>query len=272
MPSRRAPAAPCRSSLPPVPPDHAQHARLSPIDLAALSSTLPGGRPVRSLGPVSTARRAATTLLRPTRRENSYEDPTEWSPADWNYCPQCWLMSHSATAVLRYLGSDIGVGPRGNVAQRIGADMGASGPIWLVVIAVIVGLVTLDYLVNVRRPHTPTLREAAVWSAVYVAIAIAFGIGVWGFGGLSMSVEYFACYVSNEALSIDNLLVFLYLVGCFAVPRIAQQKVLLFGIVFALVARTGFIFIGAAFIRIFDWAFYLFGIVLLIMAGNLAKR
>jgi tellurite resistance protein TerC len=150
--------------------------------------------------------------------------------------------------------------------------MGASGPIWSVVIAVIVGLVTLDYLVNVRRPHTPTLREAAVWSAVYVAIAIAFGIGVWGFGGMSMSVEYFACYVSNEALSIDNLLVFLYLVGNFAVPRIAQQKVLLFGIVFALVARTGFIFIGAAFIRIFDWAFYLFGIVLLVMAANLAKH
>ena len=150
--------------------------------------------------------------------------------------------------------------------------MGASGPIWLVVIAVIVGLVTLDYLVNVRPQHTPTLREAAVWSAVYVAIAIAFGIGVWGFGGMSMSVEYFACYVSNEALSIDNLFVILYIVGSFAVPRIAQQKVLLFGIVLALFARTGFIFIGAALIIIFDWAFYLFGIVLLIMAGNLAKR
>jgi tellurite resistance protein TerC len=78
--------------------------------------------------------------------------------------------------------------------------------------------------------------------------------------------------VSNEALSIDNLFVILYIVGSFAVPRIAQQKVLLFGIVLALVARTGFIFIGAALITIFDWAFYLFGIVLLIMAGNLAKR
>ena len=87
-----------------------------------------------------------------------------------------------------------------------------------------------------------------------------------------MSVEYFACYVSNEALSIDNLFVILYIVSSFAVPRIAQQKVLLFGIVLALVARTGFIFIGAALITIFDWAFYLFGIVLLIMAGNLAKR
>ena len=150
--------------------------------------------------------------------------------------------------------------------------MGVSGPVWFVIIAVIAGLVLLDYLVNIRRTHTPTLREAAVWSAVYVGIAIAFGVGVWAFGGISMSVEYFACYVSNEALSIDNLFVILYIVGSFAVPRIAQQKVLLFGIVLALVARTGFIFIGAALITIFDWAFYLFGIVLLIMAGNLAKR
>jgi len=150
--------------------------------------------------------------------------------------------------------------------------MGGSGPVWFVIIAVIVGLVLFDYFVNVRRTQTPTLRAAAVWSAVYVGIAIAFGVGVWAFGGMSMSLEYFACYVSNEALSIDNLFVFLYIVSSFAVPRIAQQKVLLFGIVLSLVARTGFIFIGAALITIFDWAFYLFGIVLLIMAGNLAKR
>jgi tellurite resistance protein TerC len=150
--------------------------------------------------------------------------------------------------------------------------VGASGPSWFVLIAATAGLVVFDYRVNVRRAHNPTLREAAVWSAVYVGIAVAFGIGVWVVDGMSESVEYFACYVSNEALSIDNLFVFLYIVGSFAVPRIAQQKVLLFGIVFALVARTGFIFIGAAFITIFDWAFYLFGIVLLIMAINLARR
>jgi tellurite resistance protein TerC len=150
--------------------------------------------------------------------------------------------------------------------------MGASGPIWFALIAVIVALVVFDYLVNIRRTHTPTLREAAVWSAIYAAIAIAFGIGVWAVGGISLGVEYFACYVSNEALSIDNLFVFLYIVGSFAVPRIAQQKVLLFGIVFALVARIGFIFLGAALVTTFDWAFYLFGVVLLIMAANLAKR
>jgi tellurite resistance protein TerC len=149
--------------------------------------------------------------------------------------------------------------------------MGASGPVWSVIVAVIAGLVVFDYLFSVRRAHTPTLREAAVWSAIYLGIAIVFGVGVWAFGGTSMGVEYFACYLSNEALSIDNLFVFLFIVSSFAVPRIAQQKVLLFGIVLALAARTGFIFIGAALITIFDWAFYPFGIVLLIMAANLAK-
>jgi len=149
--------------------------------------------------------------------------------------------------------------------------MSASGPIWSVIVAVIAGLVLFDYLFSVRRAHTPTLREAAVWSAIYLGIATMFGGGVWAFGGASMGVEYFACYVSNEALSIDNLFVFLFIVSSFAVPRIAQQKVLLFGILLALAARTGFIFIGAALISIFDWAFYLFGVVLLIMATNLAK-
>jgi tellurite resistance protein TerC len=149
--------------------------------------------------------------------------------------------------------------------------MGAYGPVWFVIVTLIAGLVAVDYLFSVRRAHTPTLREATVWSAIYAVIAIVFGVGVWVFGGAAMSVEYFACYVSNQALSVDNLFVFLFIVSSFAVPRIAQQKVLLFGIVFALAARTGFIFIGAALIKVFDWAFYLFAIVLLIMATKLTK-
>ncbi len=117
--------------------------------------------------------------------------------------------------------------------------MGASAPVWSVAIAVTAALVVSDYVFSVRRTYPSTLREAPAWSAIYLAIAIAFGAGVWAFGGISMSVEYFACYVSNEALSIDNLFVFLFTVRSFAVPRIAQQKVLLLGIVLALAARTG---------------------------------
>ncbi|MCV7400668.1 TerC/Alx family metal homeostasis membrane protein [Mycobacterium fragae] len=149
--------------------------------------------------------------------------------------------------------------------------MGDSGLVWTVILAVIAGLVLFDYLFHVRETHTPTLREAAVWSTTYIVIAILFGVGVWIFDSASMAVEFFACYISNEALSVDNLFVFLVIISSFAVPRIAQQKVLLFGIVLALVARTGFIFVGAAIITIFDWAFYLFGLILLITAGNLAK-
>jgi tellurite resistance protein TerC len=147
----------------------------------------------------------------------------------------------------------------------------ANAAIWLVIVAVIAGLILFDYLFSVRRTHPPTLREAAMWSAIYVGIAILFGVAVWVFGGAAMSVEYFACYVSNEALSVDNLFVFVFILSSFAVPRIAQQKVLLFGIVFALAARTGFISMGAALINVFDWAFYLFAIVLLVMATNLAR-
>jgi tellurite resistance protein TerC len=150
--------------------------------------------------------------------------------------------------------------------------MGACGPIWFVLIGVITGLVAVDYVVNVRRAQTPTIRRAALWSAAYAGIAAAFGIGIGAVGGIPMSVEYFACYVSNEALSIDNLFVLLYIVGSFGVPRIAQQKVLLFGIVLALIARAGFIFVGAALVTVCDWAFYVFGIMLLIMAATLAKR
>ena len=86
-----------------------------------------------------------------------------------------------------------------------------------------------------------------------------------------MGTEYFAGYITEKALSVDNLFVFLIIMTSFRVPRADQQKVLLFGIVFALIARTGFIFLGAALINRFAWVFYLFGLVLLLTAGNMLK-
>ena len=91
------------------------------------------------------------------------------------------------------------------------------------------------------------------------------------FGGTTPGAEYFAGYVTEKALSVDNLFVFLIIMTSFRVPREDQQKVLLFGIVFALVARTGFIFLGAALINSFAWVFYLFGLILLLTAGNMLK-
>jgi tellurite resistance protein TerC len=144
-------------------------------------------------------------------------------------------------------------------------------PLWWATIGAIVALLVFDFVFHVRKAHVPSLREAAVWSSIYVGLAVLFGVGVWAFGGTEMGAEYFAGYVTEKALSVDNLFVFLIIMASFKVPRADQQKVLLFGIVFSLVARTGFILLGAALINSFAWVFYLFGLVLLITAGNLVK-
>ncbi|MFQ4147758.1 TerC family protein [Arthrobacter sp. LAPM80] len=150
--------------------------------------------------------------------------------------------------------------------------MNVSPLIWGITIVVILGLLAFDYFFHIRKAHIPTLREAAIWSSIYVGLAIVFGIVVFIFGGATMGGEYFAGYITEKALSVDNLFVFLVIMGSFKVPREDQQKVLLFGIVFALIARTGFIFAGAALINTWSWMFYIFGIILLITAGNLLKE
>jgi tellurite resistance protein TerC len=147
----------------------------------------------------------------------------------------------------------------------------APAPVWWATIAAVVALLAFDFVFHVRKAHVPSLREAAAWSSLYVGVAVLFGIGVWLFGGGEMGAEYFAGYVTEKALSVDNLFVFLIIMVSFRVPRADQQKVLLFGIVFSLIARTGFILLGAALINSFAWVFYLFGLVLLITAGNLLK-
>lgn len=143
--------------------------------------------------------------------------------------------------------------------------------VWTLTIAGIIGLLAFDFFFHVRKAHTPTLKESATWSSIYVGIAVLFGLGVLLFGGTTMGTEYFAGYVTEKALSVDNLFVFLIIMSSFKVPRADQQKVLLFGIVFSLIARTAFIFLGAALINSFAWVFYIFGLILLITAGNLLK-
>ncbi|MDR7082740.1 tellurite resistance protein TerC [Arthrobacter ginsengisoli] len=149
--------------------------------------------------------------------------------------------------------------------------MTVSPLIWAITMVVIVALLAFDYFFHIRKAHVPTLREAAVWSALYVGVAVIFGVLVWVFGGSGMGSEYFAGYITEKALSVDNLFVFLIIIASFRVPREDQQKVLLFGIIFSLIARTGFIFLGAALINSFAWVFYIFGLILLITAGNLLR-
>ncbi|MFF1882914.1 TerC family protein [Pseudarthrobacter sp. NPDC058196] len=142
---------------------------------------------------------------------------------------------------------------------------------WILTIVVIAGLLAFDFFFHVRKAHTPSLRESAIWSAIYVSIAVLFGLAVLVFSGPDMGTEYFAGYVTEKALSVDNLFVFLIIMASFKVPRADQQKVLLFGIIFSLIARTAFIFLGAALINSFAWVFYLFGLILLVTAGHLLK-
>jgi len=150
-------------------------------------------------------------------------------------------------------------------------DFMVTPTIWLVTVVLILGLMAFDYVFHVRAAHTPTIREAARWTSIYVSLAVAFGIAVWVVGGSKMGLEYFAGYITELSLSVDNLFVFLIIMASFKVPRAYQQKVLQFGIVFSLIARSAFIFLGVALINTFSWVFYLFGLILILTAGNLLK-
>jgi tellurite resistance protein TerC len=150
--------------------------------------------------------------------------------------------------------------------------MGVSTAVWLVTCAVIAGLFVFDFFAHVRVPHDPTFRESALWSTFYIALAVVFGFGVWWHWGGQYGAEYFAGYVTEKALSVDNLFVFTVIMASFAVPRIYQQKLLLLGIVMALVMRAIFIAIGAAAINAFSWVFYLFGLFLILTAVKLARE
>ena len=147
--------------------------------------------------------------------------------------------------------------------------MTVSPLVWILTILAIVGLLAFDYFFHVRKAHIPTLREAALWSGIYVGVALLFGIGVFLFGGTAMGGEYFAGYVTEKALSVDNLFVFLVIISAFAVPRKDQQKVLLFGITFAIIARSGMIAIGAVAIDRLSFTFYFFGAILLFTAAKM---
>jgi tellurite resistance protein TerC len=142
---------------------------------------------------------------------------------------------------------------------------------WIVTIAVIIALLAFDYVFHVRKAHVPTIKEAAVWSAIYVGIALVFGLVFFAFGDTQHAVEYYAGYITEKALSVDNLFVFLVIMASFKVPREYQQKVLLFGITFALISRTVFILLGAALISAWSDVFYLFGLALLLIAGGQLK-
>ncbi len=146
-------------------------------------------------------------------------------------------------------------------------------PIW-VWLATVVGVTTLflfDFFFHARKPHEPSMKEAAGWSVFFISLALLFGGGVWFVWGAQHGVEYFAGFITEKSLSVDNLFVFVIIMARFSVPSIYQQKVLLIGIAIALIMRGLFIALGAAAITQFSWVFYVFGAFLLYTAFHLAK-
>jgi len=132
-------------------------------------------------------------------------------------------------------------------------------------------LIAVDFLIG-RRPHEVSTKEAGIWTAVWIALAVLFGLGLLVFGNGRASGEFFAGYVTEKSLSVDNLFVFVLIMTKFAVPSHLQQRVLLVGVLIALVLRAVFIAAGAAVIANFSWIFYFFGAFLIYTAWKLVQE
>ena len=143
---------------------------------------------------------------------------------------------------------------------------------WIVLAGIILTMIVVDIVGHVRTPHEPTLKEATWWSVAYIAIALLFGGIVCAVWGPQYGQEYLGGYITEKALSIDNLFVFVIILSSFRVPRKDQQEVLLAGIVIALILRLIFILAGAALIENFSWVFYIFGAWLLWTAINQVRE
>ncbi|CCH33914.1 TerC family protein [Actinosynnema sp. NPDC047251] len=143
--------------------------------------------------------------------------------------------------------------------------------LWIATIAGLLVLLAIDLFIVDRKPHEVTIGEAGRWVTFYVAVAVLFGLGIWYFSGGTYAGEFFAGYITEYSLSVDNLFIFLIIMTTFKVPAIHQHKVLLVGIVMALIMRGIFIAVGAAVIAQFSWVFYLFGAFLIYTGYKLAR-
>jgi tellurite resistance protein TerC len=144
--------------------------------------------------------------------------------------------------------------------------------VWIATLVALVAVLAVDLLIVGRRPHEPSMKEAGGWVTFYVGLAVLFGLGVWLFAGGRYAGEFFTGWLTEYSLSVDNLFVFVIIMARFAVPRQFQQKVLLIGIVLALLMRGAFIAAGAALIEQFSWVFYLFGAFLVYTAITLLRE
>ena len=140
--------------------------------------------------------------------------------------------------------------------------------VWWVTIGVAAAVLAFDVVWIARNPHRPSNRETGLALAGYVGAAIVFGLGMWYFAGAQLAGEFFAGWLTEYSLSVDNLFIFILIMAKFAVPEKLQQFALMVGIVIAIILRGLFIWLGAAAIERFSWVFYIFGAFLLYTASS----
>jgi tellurite resistance protein TerC len=141
--------------------------------------------------------------------------------------------------------------------------MDVSLTVWLVTVGAIIALIAVDLFTVSAKPHEVKFKEAASWSLFYIGIAVAFGVWVWQEYGGTAGTEYFAAYLVEKSLSVDNLFVFVIILAQFAVPSIYHQRILLIGVILALALRGIFIAVGAAALSAFAFTFVIFGAILI---------
>jgi tellurite resistance protein TerC len=159
------------------------------------------------------------------------------------------------------------------------AESSGTGPtldvplsVWGITLAVIVALFTFDLVISARNPHAVGFREAAAWSVFYISVAIVFGLVFAAWAGSPYGAEYFAGYIVEKTLSIDNLFVFVIIMTAFVVPAEHRHKLLTLGIALALVLRAIFIAIGATLLAYFSFMFLVFGAILIVTGIKLYQH
>lgn len=143
--------------------------------------------------------------------------------------------------------------------------------LWVLTVVGLAALIAVDFFIG-RKPHDVSVKEAGIWTVVWIVLAALFGLGLFVFAGGQPAGEFFAGFITEKSLSVDNLFVFVLIMTKFAVPSQYQQRVLLFGVLVALVLRTVFIAAGAAMISSFFWIFYVFGAFLIYTAWKLIQE
>ena len=156
--------------------------------------------------------------------------------------------------------------------NEIGVLMDVTLLTWSLVVVAIFALVAVDLLTISRKPHDVMFKEAAAMSVFYITLAVGFGVWVWQTAGSQFGTEYFAAYLVEKSLSVDNLFVFIIILAQFKVPSIFHQRILMFGVMLALVLRAIFIAVGAAALAAFSFTFVIFGAILIWTGVGLFKH